>query len=205
VDVLGAVETRTGATPSPVEVVRVHVRGCRGPSAGSGVLLGDGLILTARHVLDGAGEASIVLHSGAVVPATAVAVDRDGRDSALLHAPELARAADVAPVQLAPELPDPGSTVAVLGHPNGNAAVARSGLLLGTLDSGPLSIDGGRVMTLDLVVDPGMSGGPVVDEEGRLLGVAIGYDRATRTGIAVPVGTITDLLEGRGETPQRSC
>jgi serine protease Do len=186
-------------------VVRVHVRGCSGRSVGSGVLLGDGSILTARHVLDGADEASIVLDSGAVVAATAVAVDGDGRDSAVLYAPDLAPEGAVAPVPLASELPDPGSTVAVLGHPNGGAAVARSGLLVGTLDSGPLSIDGGRVMTLDLVVDPGMSGGPVVDVEGRLLGVAIGYDRATRTGIAVPVDTITDLLEGRGETPRRSC
>jgi hypothetical protein len=50
-----------------------------------------------------------------------------------------------------------------------------------------------------------MSGGPVVDEEGRLLGVAIGYDRATRTGIAVPVAEIADLLEGRGAAPRHSC
>jgi len=202
VEVLGSVETAVDA--AAVEVVRVLAPGCGGRSVGSGVLLGDGRILTARHVLDGSDEASIVLATGEVVPATVVALAHDGRDSALLVAPALT-GVGTSRLSIADELPDRGAAVAAIGHPDGGSAVARAGTLAGTLDSGPLAIDGGRVLTLDLDVEPGMSGGPVVDEEGRLLGVAIGYDRATRTGIAVPVAEIADLLEGRGAAPRHSC
>jgi S1-C subfamily serine protease len=200
-EVRSAVEVAAG--PGAVEVVRVFASGCGGRSIGSGVVLTGGRVLTARHVLDGADEATVVLANGERWDATYVAVDGAGRDSALLDVPGIRT--DGSGAQVADRLPPPGSTVAVLGHPDGGATVTRQGALVGQLGSGPLSIDGGRVLTLDLIVDAGMSGGPVVDAEGRVLGVAIGADRATRTGIAVPIDALDDLLDGRGEPASRAC
>jgi serine protease Do len=158
--------------------------------------------LTARHVLDGATAAEIVVDTGEAVPATVVAVAEDGRDSALLAAPALT---GVSPARIADDAPARGSAVAAIGHPDGGIAVARTGTVAGTLESGPLAVDGGRVLTLDVTIDEGMSGGPVVDAEGRVVGVAIAYDRATRTGIAVPIDAVEGLLEGEGDAPERSC
>jgi S1-C subfamily serine protease len=197
VDVLPAIEVR------PVPVVKVTAAGCGWPSIGSGVLLPGGRVLTARHVLDGAAEATVELDGRSAVAAV-VLLDGNGRDVALLSAPELA--ADGGAFVDGRGAID-GATVRVLGHPEGRALTERSGAVVGWIDEGPLAIDGGRVLALDLVVAEGMSGGPIVDASGAVVGVAIGYEFNTRTGIAVPIDEVTDLLDGRGTPPggERAC
>jgi S1-C subfamily serine protease len=95
----------------------------------------------------------------------------------------------------------------VIGHPFGGPRADRTGAVVGWLDAGPLALDGGRVLTLDVVVDEGMSGGPVVDANGAVVGVAIGYESNTRTGIAVPIDELDALLDGIGATApeQQAC
>jgi S1-C subfamily serine protease len=197
VEVLGTTEIR------PVPVVRVTAIGCGWRSIGSGVLLPGGHVLTARHVLDGADHARVEL-GGVVVDAELIAVDASGRDAALLDAPALADRAG-AFVDGRSAVTD--TTVRVLGHPSGRALAERTGAVLGWLDDGPLALDGGRVLTLDVTVADGMSGGPVVDASGALVGVAIGYESNTRTGIAVPIDELGALLDGVGLAPsgERAC
>lgn len=212
--VLGASETRPTepvnepkdeprATVDPSTVVRIVARGCSGRSVGSGVLLDDGRILTARHVLDGATSATVDVPGVGALRATVVAVDAAGRDAALLELVDT----DAAPASgtIDATLPASGAVVAAVGHPSGGALARADGAVIGSQTRGPLALDGGRVLTFDAVVEPGMSGGPVVDRFGHVVGVAIGFDRATRTGIAVPVGEITDLLDGVGAPPAASC
>jgi S1-C subfamily serine protease len=197
VEVLGAVEQRPLAT---VPVVRVIASGCGGRSVGSGVLLDGGRVLTARHVLDGASSATVDI-DGRRVTARLIALDGNGRDAALLDVAGL----DLAGTVIADDRPTPGEHVRVLGHPRGGALEERRGALLGSLDVGPLALDGGRVLTLDLVVTEGMSGGPVVDATGAVVGVAVGYEANTRTGIAVPADELTALVDGRGVPTQPAC
>lgn len=210
-DVLGATETRgaggTAVEPraavDPSTVVRIEARGCGGRSVGSGVLLADGRVLTARHVLDGAASATVEVPGVGAIAATVVAVDASGRDAALLRLRDAG--AVTARGTTDATLPASGAVVAAVGHPSGGALARTDGAVIGSQTRGPLALDGGRVLTFDAVVEPGMSGGPVVDRHGNVVGVAIGFDRATRTGIAVPVGEITDLLEGIGDPPSASC
>ena len=51
-------------------------------------------------------------------------------------------------------------------------------------------------MPMTIAFAPGMSGGPVVDADGRLVGVIIGVERNSGTGIAVPAAEIGPTLRG---------
>src|SRR5205085_10448224 len=55
---------------------------------------------------------------------------------------------------------------------------------------------------IDGALNPGNSGGPVVDPEGRLLGIAVASIRGSSgIGLAIPVKHLTQLLEGKGRVP----
>jgi S1-C subfamily serine protease len=190
VEVLSAVEVR------PVPVVAVTADACGWRSHGSGVLLADGRVLTARHVVERAETVSVTL-DGAPLSAEVVAItfDAHGRDAAVLDVPALAAQSGAVLARSAAPARTP---IRVLGHPLGRALAEQAGVVAGQLTDGPLALDGGRVTTLDALVEEGMSGGPVVDPSGAVVGVAIGYEYNTRTGIAIPVDDIGDLLAGRG-------
>jgi S1-C subfamily serine protease/HEAT repeat protein len=66
-----------------------------------------------------------------------------------------------------------------------------------------LRMDGGELteVQLDLDLNPGNSGGPVVDEHGNLIGVAVAKIRNSKIGFAVPVHKLDRLLEGRVDAP----
>ena len=53
------------------------------------------------------------------------------------------------------------------------------------------------VVQIDGDLNPGNSGGPVVDGKGRLVGVAVAKIRNTRIGMAIPPAELTKMLNGR--------
>jgi hypothetical protein len=53
------------------------------------------------------------------------------------------------------------------------------------------------VVQIDGDLNPGNSGGPIVDETGALVGVAVAKVEDTRIGFAVPVKVLNQLLDGR--------
>lgn len=59
--------------------------------------------------------------------------------------------------------------------------------------------DAGELATVQIDGDmtPGNSGGPVLDGQGRLVGVAAATVRNRRIGFAIPAATLTDRLKGR--------
>jgi S1-C subfamily serine protease/regulation of enolase protein 1 (concanavalin A-like superfamily) len=50
---------------------------------------------------------------------------------------------------------------------------------------------------IDGSMNPGNSGGPVVDEKGRLVGIAVAKIDGTNIGFAIPAAELTRMLEGR--------
>ena len=169
---------------------------------GSGVVIGENRILTNAHNLHG-DEVTVTFADGRSADATVVGVDTDG-DLAVLEAstegaPTLAFAEG--------ETPGIGGAVVALGNPNGHGPRVTFGFVSGTDRSfrGPRGrrVAGAVEHTAPLM--PGSSGGPVVDLEGRLLGIntnrlgngfylAIAADAALRD-------KVTAL--GRGESPTR--
>ena len=169
---------------------------------GSGVIIGENRILTNAHNLHG-DEVTITFANGRSVDSTIVGVDADG-DLAVLEAPTEGAAA----LEFAEgDAPSVGGPVVALGNPNGHGPRVTFGFVSGTGRSfrGPRGrrVAGAVEHTAPLM--PGSSGGPVVDLDGRLLGIntnrlgngfylAIAADAALRD-------RITAL--GRGESPKR--
>ncbi|HEV8296252.1 MAG TPA: serine protease [Acidimicrobiales bacterium] len=212
VAVLGAVETpgepasapnAQNGLPTTVDaaVVRITAQGCDGTELGSGVVLARGEVLTARHLVAGASILTVAVNGGSTT-ASVARVDPAGRDAAILR---LVRAEDPAGVAIATVPPAPDAAVTVLGHPRGGTLERSAGHVLAYTTAGALALDGGGVMTLDIPFEPGISGGPVVDGHGALVAIAIGVERRSQTGIALPVADIAALLAGKGDPPPATC
>ena len=169
---------------------------------GSGVVIGEDRILTNAHNLHG-DEIRVTFADGRTAEATVAGVDADG-DLAVLTVPtQGARALELGTDADA----GIGTPVVALGNPNGHGPRVTLGFVSGVGRSfrGPRGrrVAGAIEHTAPLM--PGSSGGPVVDLQGRLLGIntnrlgngfylAIAADAAVRDRVAAL---------GRGEAPQR--
>jgi serine protease Do len=169
---------------------------------GSGVVIAENRILTNAHNLHG-DEVTITFADGRTADATVVGVDADG-DLAVLDAPTEGAAA----LELGgADVSGTGAPVVALGNPNGHGPRVTFGFVSGTGRSfrGPRGrrVAGAVEHTAPLM--PGSSGGPVVDLDGRLLGIntnRIGH------GFYLAIAADASLRErvnalGRGEEPKR--
>jgi serine protease Do len=132
---------------------------------GSGVVVrGDGLVLTAAHVTSGADEVAVLLPGqSAALPARVVYVASD-YDVAFLQIP--------GPVESFVTLPDRDPVLRV------SDPVTASGYPLDVRERSPAAVSGtisrennDGSLQLAMGVNPGNSGGPVVDAGGRIVGI----------------------------------
>ncbi len=157
--------------------------------AGSGLLIGESLVLTANHVIpvpENYQKFSIEVRLGdpQVNPILATLLVRDAaNDVALLR---LDQAVALNPPRCPIEgmidgamLPD-GSTVFVMGFPVNKKQSITSGIISSRAANGRLQTEA--------AINPGNSGGPVFSEKGYLVGVAESAIRSFDRGDAMPVG-----------------
>jgi S1-C subfamily serine protease len=138
--------------------------------AGSGVIVSpDGYALTNNHVVRGAGRVEGVLHDGSVVPAEVVGADPD-TDLALLRlggrGHPAAQLGDSDALKV-------GELSIAIGNPLGLQATVTVGVISAlrrTLrgESGRLIED---VIQTDAALNPGNSGGALVDADGAVIGI----------------------------------
>jgi len=181
-----AVEDRASQS---VVCIRTHEKGEPepiGPTAaegaltsqagGTGLLVGeDGLILTNAHVLENVDQAVIVTHDGTAWPVRRWCTD-DQSDLAILQID-----GDRMPsLPLAAAEPDDRSGVFVVGYPPGEAqAIVRRGRVVRPVASlqaelDPTgAVDYAHLIETTVQIEPGYSGGPMVDRRGRLLGLTV--------------------------------
>ena len=170
--------------------------------SGSGVVFApDGLVVTNAHVVSGRRggrperEFRVTLLAGAVVAAELLAKD-DGLDVAVLKIEQLDRnSPDLHPIELGDsQALRPGQWVMAMGYPWGVAGAAASGIVIGAGTDLPEAPGDGRDwIVVDLSLRPGYSGGPLVDHQGRLIGMSTmmaGLD----VGMAVPVHVIKEFV-----------
>jgi S1-C subfamily serine protease len=146
----------------------VNVR--RGRSGGSGVIVApDGYALTNAHVVDGAREVAVTLDSGAELTAAVVGID-SATDLAVIRilgtglpAAELANTESLRVGQL----------VIAIGDPLGFHSTVTTGVVSALGRS--LSARDGRlienVIQTDAALNPGNSGGPLVDTHAKVVGI----------------------------------
>jgi S1-C subfamily serine protease len=166
------------------------------------------LLLTNRHVVTGA-EGSAARRMGTIFngsnqnfPAELVAVHPDPQmDVALIRVPLRGGIGTVISVA-ASVAPDEGEPVAIIGYPLGlDMAMGGEWQRVGvstSLNTGTLS----KVLDNQLVITgygaPGMSGSPVFNRQGQVIGIVFGGQRDSqgRVVLAVPVRFARELLSG---------
>jgi len=151
-------------------VVTVRVYGSGVSGAGSGFLRGDGTVVTNQHVVEGADEIELAYSEGEWTTAEVLGTDAYSDLAALAPAdrPDYAT-----PLDLLSDDPPIGTRVMALGNPFQLEASASSGIVSGvdrTL-SGPSDFPIPDAIQTDAAVNPGNSGGPLVNLDGRVVGV----------------------------------
>ena len=176
-------------------------------SVGTGVIFSeDGYLITNYHVIRGGKSCFVTLDTGAVLDVLYVAGDEESDLAVLKISDEVLDLRE--PLSVAPfgdsELLVVGDPVYAIGSPR---------RLQGTLTNGIISaIDRdieveGRTMTLlqtNAALNSGNSGGPLINEQGRVIGINVakfmsGRDSVEGLGFAIPTAQleriINDLLE----------
>jgi S1-C subfamily serine protease len=177
-------------TPAPTEslvVVQVSVSACGSRSSGSGVLVADGLLLTAAHVV---GDAKLVRidYRGVTVTGEVLGVPVDGRDVALV-----ALDAPLAMPVVGGVMPASGTALTVVGHPGGGV---RSAFVGPIVDLAPVvaSLAGdGDIVGVDVSIAEGISGGPAVDPSGAVVGLVVAKETATDTALVVALPDLAEI------------
>lgn len=171
--------------------------------SGTGFLLSpDGLILTNRHVVEG-GKTLMVVMQGAgpggtdIQRSAEVVVIDDMQDLALIRIkPEAGK--PYIPITLSPkDSPADGADCTVVGYPmidrlGGNVKITR-----GIVSSAAKQSEGPDVM-VDAKVNPGNSGGPIVDRFGNVMAIVsmktIGNEKEDSYGLGISAGMIRRFL-----------
>jgi len=186
-------------------VVRVTGIACGLGIEGSGWIVQRGLVVTNAHVVAGIERPRVDRHDGLAYTATVVAFDVTN-DLAVLRVVELGgRALPLA-------APDRGTPVALVGYPGNGPLTRTPGRLGGTrkvlsrdaYDGGPVSR---RVTAIRGLVEPGSSGGPGIDAQGRVRTTVFARRQGERGGYGIPADLVRAALREVGElqVPATDC
>lgn len=196
-----------GISQAAASTVRIESEGCGGLVFGSGFPVSENLFVTNAHVVAGTQDQIIRTRDGVRRDATVIQFDPE-RDLAIMRVEN----AGLQPLDALQDVPD-GTTGAVIGYPGGGdqqivgARVVSQTSAVGR-DIYSRSLARRDIYILRSQIEKGDSGGPVVNNDGRLIGVVFaastlddneGYALTTRelqnvlaevpsTGAAVSVG-----------------
>jgi serine protease DegQ len=166
-----------------------------GPSVGTGVVIQDnGTILTNLHVIEGAKRLKVQFHEGLISEAQVLRLDR-AQDLAVIRALQIPDDLQAATLRGSADL-RPGDHVMAVGFPFGIGPSASAGVVSGLGREFRTPAGGHTLQHLiqfDAAANPGNSGGPLVTEQGEVVGIvtAILNPSQARTfigiGFAVPI------------------
>ena len=193
-DAYSAIVTGVAEAMTP-RVAALRVRGRRGESAGSGVVLtAEGHLITNAHVVGDAADGEAAFADGTVAAISVV-----GRDPL----------SDLAVLRADRTVPGPpaygdadrlrvGSLVVAVGNPLGLAGSVTAGVVSALGRSLPARTRGATrliedVIQTDAALNPGSSGGALADARGRVVGINTAV-AGIGLGLAVPVNGTTNRI-----------
>ena len=164
-----------------------------GVVSGSGFAVEPGLVVTNYHVVRSAEVVEVVTHSGDSERAEVVGT-APGFDLALLRVPFDTDALPSAPFETSLDLRI-GQRVLACSHPLGLQHSMTSGIVSGLRRRLPGLELGPSIIQFDNALNPGQSGGPLVDTEGRVVGVTTAK-RLDAEGIAyaIPIEVVVRAI-----------
>ena len=154
---------------------------------GSGFFVGDNIIVTNYHVVNGA---AVVLcydniSSTKYIIDGYIAVDKI-LDIILLKVSGLNRTA----IKMSINPVSPGQRIYALGSPKGLPATISDGLVSGLRD-----FEGHKLIQITAPISPGSSGGPVLNSKGEVIGVSMGQLKdGQNLNFAIPIDNVQYLM-----------
>jgi S1-C subfamily serine protease len=178
--------------------VRVRNTNCLGVGTGSGFAIDKDTLITNRHVVAGAEKLDVSTWDGRTLPVSSAVVGVLG---------------DIGIVDVSGALPQPGKygpaaesgdLVTVVGYPLGGELTINRGTVVDRVDGSRFEI-AGDVLRLTAQVRPGNSGGPVLDEKGKIFAVVFAIEISTGYALAIPIETMQSLIDSAGLEDVPAC
>jgi len=173
-------------------------------SVGTGVIINDaGDIMTALHVVDDARKIEAYFSDGTQSIAEIISAEPEN-DIALLH-PSQPPSLIVPAVLGNPGVMRVGDEAFAVGNPLGLVASLSAGVISGfnrsiPVGDGDLELQG--LIQFDTAVNPGNSGGPLLNRQGQVIGIVTALANPSKQnffvgiGFAVPIGTALSAAGG---------
>jgi S1-C subfamily serine protease len=163
---------------------------------GSGFLIDNqGYIITNNHVVDDATSVTVTFTTGNAV--TATVVGKDQADDLALIKVDASTVSGITPLQLTDSSNVRiGQMAIAIGSPYGLENTVTVGVISGvnrTLSTTSSNLTG--LLQTDASLNPGNSGGPLLDSSGKVVGVNTAIETlASNIGFAVPSNTVSRVL-----------
>jgi S1-C subfamily serine protease/uncharacterized protein len=155
-------------------------------SSGTGFYITtEGSVITNAHVVKGCSEIAVSAKAGEFSIATVLATDT-ANDLALLKTN--ARPEKVAALRLMPRL---GESVEAFGYPLADILARSGNFSLGNISALSGLGDDSRYLQISVPVQPGNSGGPLLDQHGNLVGI-----------VSAKLNALNVMLQKEGDIPQ---
>ena len=162
-------------------------------TSASGFVIGEGLIVTSYHIAENmlTGSTARLVKSALIHPIGAIVAVDQAHDLAIL------KSSGISALALAlgdSDMARIGDTVYVTGNPDGYVGSFSEGII------GGLRPDGGgwgkgALIQITAPISKGSSGGPVLNGQGEVIGVAMGGDLdGQNLNFAIPVNFLKELL-----------
>jgi S1-C subfamily serine protease len=173
-----------------IDVKRTDADGKESSGEGTGVVITDqGQVLTASHVVDDTTSITLTFADGSTSPGTVISRDTT-KDIAVVTADQ--PPAGIPPAVLGnPGSLQIGSDAYIVGNPFGLYGSLSAGVVSG-LDRSFRRRDTGELLQgliqVDAAVNPGNSGGPLLDGDGAVVGIVTALINPTQQDVFIGIG-----------------
>jgi V8-like Glu-specific endopeptidase len=155
---------------------------------GSGFFITENKIITNLHVVKNNIKPTIMLNTGQSIEGDVIFKGSDGLDLAIV---KIGQPVTGLGLSLARSAPAPGTPITVIGSPAGLDATMTAGIV-----SAWRSESGVAFVQVDAAMTPGVSGGPVLNRAGEVVGIAtFGLDGAQGLNFAISVEEIRKIIK----------